>query len=77
MYLVSPHYLNKNERSSQSATLLQKSPPPKTTYSTKHKTRARVNRKKGPQHPYKWVAMRGEIAGAAVGRRALRQSQTL
>ena len=73
MYLVSPDYLNRNERS---ATLQQESPPfqnaAKST-NQKKKTRARVNRKKkGPQHPYdKWVAMRGKIAEAAVGRKAL------
>jgi len=72
MYLVSPDYLNMHERS---ATLQQELPPPqKTAQSTKQKkTRARVKRKKkGPQHPYdKWLAMRGEIAEAAVGRKAL------
>ena len=74
MYLVSPDYLNRNERS---ATLQQESSPfqnaAKST-NQKKKTRARVNRKKkkGPKHPYdKWVAIRGEIAEAAVGRRAL------
>ena len=69
MYLVSPDYLNKNERS---ATPQQESPPlQNTAQSTKHKkTRARV-KKKGTKHTYdKWVAMRGEIAEAAVGRKA-------
>ena len=74
MYLVSPDYLNRNERS---ATLKQESPPfqnaAKSTNPKKKKTRARVNRKKKePQHPYdKWVAMRGKIAEAAVGRKEL------
>jgi len=74
MYLVSSDYLNRNERS---ATLQQESPPfqnaAKSTNPKKKKTRARVNRKKkGPQHPYdKWVAIRGEITKAAVGRKAL------
>jgi hypothetical protein len=72
MYLVSPDYLNKNERS---ATLQQESPPLQNTeHSNKqNKTRARVKKKKkGTKHPYyKWVAMRGEIAEAAVGRKAL------
>jgi len=74
MYLVSPDYLNRNERS---ATLKQESPPfqnaVKSTNPKKKKTRARVHRKKKePQHPYdKWVAMRGKIAEAAVGRKAL------
>ena len=74
MYIVSSDYLNRNERS---ATLQQESPPfqnaAKSTNPKKKKTRARVNRKKkGPQHPYdKWVAIRGEIAEGAVGRRAL------
>jgi hypothetical protein len=74
MYLISPDYLNRNERS---ATLQQESSPfqnaAKST-NPKKKTRARVNRKKkkGPQHPYdKWVAIRGEIAEAAVRRKAL------
>ena len=74
MSLVSSDYLNRNERS---ATLQQESPPfqnaAKST-NPKKRTRARVNRKKkkGPKHPYdKWVAIRGEIAEGAVGRRAL------
>jgi len=77
MYLVSPDYLNRNERS---ATLKQESPPfqnaVKSTNPKKKKTRARVHRKKKePQHPYdKWVAMRGKIAKAAVGRKALIKS---
>jgi len=61
MYLVSPDYLNRNERST---TLQQESPPfqnaaKSTNPKKKKKTRARVNRKKkGPQHPYdKWVAI--------------------
>jgi hypothetical protein len=67
MYLVSPDYLNKNERTPHSTTLQQISP----LQSTKYKTRDHVKKKK-PQHPYdKWVAMRGEIAEAAVERRAL------
>jgi hypothetical protein len=50
----------------------------KTAQSTKHKTRARVKRKKGPKYPYdKWVNMRGENEEAAVGRRALRRSLTI
>jgi len=77
MYLVSLDYLNKNERSSQSAAMQQESPLQKTAHSTKYKTRARVKRK-GSKHPYdKWVAMRGEIEEAAVGSRALRRSLTL
>jgi len=73
MYLVLPDYLHKNE---SSATLQQELPPlQNTAQSTKQKkkTRSRVKRKmkKGTKHPYKWVAMRGEIAEAAVGRRAL------
>jgi len=76
MYLVTPNYLNKNERPSQSHTKELKSPLQKTTQSTKHKTR--VTRKKWPKHPNdNWVAMRGEIEEAAVGRRALRRSPTL
>ena len=72
MYRVSADYLNKNQRSSQSATLQQESPLQETAQSTKHKTRARVKRKKGTKLPYdKWVAMRGEIAEAAVERTAL------
>jgi hypothetical protein len=62
--------LNKNECPSQSPTKQRKSPLQKTRHNTKHKTR--VTRKKGPKHPYdNWVAMRGEIEQAAVGRRAL------
>ena len=72
MYHVSPDYLSKHERSSQSATLRQESPLQKTAQSTKHKTRARIKRKKGAKHPYdKWVATRGEIQEAVVGRTAL------
>ena len=71
MYLVSPDYLNKNER----LTTLQRESQPlqNTAQSTKQKkTRARVKRKKGTKHLYnKWVAMRDEIAEAAVGRKAL------
>jgi hypothetical protein len=69
MYLVSPDYLNKNERPSQSTTLLQKSPPQKTA----HMTRARVKkRKKGPPHSYdKWIAVRGKITNVAVELTAL------
>jgi hypothetical protein len=48
MYLVLQDYLNKNEHTSQSTTLQQKSP----LQSTKHKTRVHVKKKKGPQHPY-------------------------
>jgi len=63
MYLVSPDYLSRHERST---TLQQELPP------LQKKTRTRVKRKiRGSQHPYKWVAMRGEIAEAAVGRKAL------
>jgi len=74
MYIVSSDYLNRNERST---TLQQESPlfqnTAKSTNPKMKKIRARVNRKKkGPQHPYdKWVAIRGEIAEAAVGRKAL------
>jgi len=73
IYLVSPDCLNKNERSSQIATLQQESPLQKTAQSTKHKTRARVKRKKkGSKHPYdNWFAMRGQIEEAAVRRGAL------
>jgi hypothetical protein len=63
MYLVSPDYLNKNER---------RSPPPHPK--TSHKIRAHVKRKNknGPQHPYdKWIAMRGKIGEAAVERKDL------
>jgi Tfp pilus assembly protein FimT len=69
MYLVSPEYLNKNKRSSQSAALQQKLP----LQNTAHKTCARVKRKKkGPKHPYeKWVAMRDDTQESAVGGRAL------
>jgi hypothetical protein len=72
MYLVSPDYLSKNERTSPSVTVQQKSPVP----STKHKPRARVkrkkNKKKGSPHPYdKWLNTRSEIAEAAVERKAL------
>ena len=63
MYLVSPDYLSRHERST---TLQQELPP------LQKKTRTRVKRKiRGSQHPYKWVAMRGETAEAAVGRKAL------
>ena len=70
MYVVSPDYLNKNERS---ATLQQESPPlQKAAQSTKQNTRARVKRKKVTKHLYdKLVAMRGEIAESAVGRKPL------
>jgi len=72
MYPVSPDYLNKHERSSQSAAQQPESPLQKKVQSTKHKTRARIKRKKETKHPYdKSVAMRGEIAEAAVERRAL------
>ena len=75
MYLISPEYLNRNNRTSQTVTKQQKkSPLQKVAQSTKHNTRARVKRKnkKGPKHPYdKWIAMREEIAEAAVGRKAL------
>jgi len=68
MYLVSPDYLNKHERSSQSAT----QPLQKTAQSTKHETRARVKRKKGTKHPYdKWDALRSQLEEAAVERRVL------
>jgi len=68
MYLVSPDYLHRNESSATLQQPLQKQMMKKTK-----KTRARVKRKvKETKHPYdKWVAMRGEIAEAAVGRRAL------
>ena len=40
--------------------------------STKHRTHARVKRKKGTKHPYhKWIAIRAEIAETAVESRAL------
>lgn len=74
MYLISPEYLKRNDRSSQTVTKQQKSPLQKAAQSTKHNTRARVKRKnkKGPKHPYdKWIAMREEISEAAVGRKAL------
>jgi len=73
MYLVSPDYLSRNERP---ATTRQ--PLPKIAPSTKQKKKTRAVRvkkkkkKKGALHPYdKWVAMRSEIAEAAVGRKAL------
>jgi hypothetical protein len=64
IYLVSPDYLNKNERAT---TAVKKSPK------TVHNTRARVKWKiKQPPHPYdKWIAVRGKIAEAAVERKAL------
>jgi len=52
MYLVSPDYLKKNERPSQLSTSLPKSTKQrkssfrKTAHSTKHKTRARLTKKK-------------------------------
>jgi hypothetical protein len=66
MYLVSPDYLNNNERPT---TTVKKSPPLKTV----HKTRARVKRKiKEPPRPYDmWIAVRGKIADADVERKAL------
>jgi hypothetical protein len=65
MYLVSPDYVNKNER----PTTVAKKSPPKTV----HKTRAHVKRRiKQPPHPYdKLIAVRGKIAEAAVERKAL------
>jgi len=75
MYLISPEYLNRNDRSSQTVTKQQKkSSLQKVAQSIKHNTRARVKRKnkKGSKHPCdKWIAMREEIAEAAVGRKAL------
>jgi hypothetical protein len=72
MYLISTDY--QVRKSAQ----LHTSKLPKIAPSTKQKktkkTRgARVKgKKKGPLHPYdKWVAMRSEIAEAAVGRKAL------
>ena len=72
MYLVSPDYLSRNERPATSQQPLLKTAP--NTKQKKKKTRGvRVKKKKkGPLHPYdKWVAMRSEIAEAAVGRKAL------
>jgi hypothetical protein len=79
MYLVSLDYLNKNERPSQLSTSLLKSTKPrkssliKTAHSTKHKTRARVTKKKKKKslHPYKWIATRAKIEEAAEVRKAL------
>jgi len=72
MYLVSPDYLGRNERPATTRQPLPKIAP--STKQKKKRTRAvRVKRKKkGALHPYdKWVAMRSEIAEAAVGRKAL------
>jgi len=70
MYLVSPDYLSRHERPATPQQPLQKTAP-----STKQKKKTRGTRvkrkKKGSLHPYKWVAMRSEIAEAAVGRKAL------
>jgi hypothetical protein len=66
MYIVTPDYLNKNERPT---TAVKKSRPPKTI----HKIRECVKREiKQPPHPYdKCIAVRGKIAEAVVERKDL------
>jgi hypothetical protein len=77
IYLVSTGYLNKNERPLQLSTSLPKSKKPrksslrKIAHSIKHKTSARVTKKKKKRslHPYdKWIATSAEIEETAVGR---------
>jgi hypothetical protein len=60
MYLVSPDYVNQNERP------IKKSSPPPPSKKTVHKTRVKRKIKQPTPHPYdKWIAVRGKIAEAS------------